>query len=101
VKPANRESPKQLEKVIRGMNSDIKTSVQTFVIDHFVKIPDMVVDDDMSFLESGLIDSMGALELVAFLEETFKFSVEDEEIIPENLDSISRLVKYINLKIGA
>jgi acyl carrier protein len=57
--------------------------------------------DGISFIDGGIIDSVGVLELVAFLEETFGFRVEDEELIPENLDSVDKLVTYIDLKLAA
>ena len=52
--------------------------------------------NDTSFLEKGIVDSTGVLELVAFLEETFKVKVEDEELIPENLDSVNNLVGFVS-----
>ncbi|MBE0409084.1 MAG: acyl carrier protein [Anaerolineales bacterium] len=51
--------------------------------------------DDASFLEEGIVDSVGIMELVAFVEDQFKFSVLDEDIIPDNFDSVSRLATYI------
>ena len=57
--------------------------------------------NDTSFLEEGIIDSVGVLELVAYLESAFDFRIEDEEIIPENLDSVNRLVAFIALKSAA
>lgn len=54
--------------------------------------------DHTSFLEKGIVDSTGVLELVAFLEETFNITVEDEELVPENLDSVSNLVKFVSQK---
>jgi len=58
------------------------------------------MDDRCSFLENGIIDSTGILELVGFLEETFEIAIEDEELVPENLDSISNVVHYIQTKLG-
>jgi acyl carrier protein len=55
--------------------------------------------NDTSFLEKGIVDSTGVLELVGFLEETFDIKVEDEELVPENLDSVSNLVKFVNQKL--
>jgi acyl carrier protein len=55
---------------------------------------------DVSFLEEGIMDSTGVLELVMFVEETFHVTVEDEEIVPENFDSVSRLAAYIRRKIA-
>lgn len=56
------------------------------------------LDDNDSFLEKGIIDSTGMLELVAFLEEKFGVRIEDDELVPENLDSVARLVDFITRK---
>ncbi len=54
--------------------------------------------DDASFLEEGIVDSQGVMELVAFVEDTFHFSVDDMEIIPDNFDSVNKLACYIQQK---
>jgi acyl carrier protein len=54
--------------------------------------------DDVSFLEEGIVDSMGIMELVMFVGETFGITVEDEELVPDNFDSISRVAAYIRRK---
>ena len=54
--------------------------------------------DEASFLEEGIIDSTSVLDLVVFVEETFGISVDDEEITPENFDSVSQLVAFVHLK---
>jgi acyl carrier protein len=56
--------------------------------------------DDASLLEEGIMDSTGVLDLVAFIEESFSIRVEDEELIPENLDSVDRLVAFVEKKTG-
>jgi acyl carrier protein len=56
--------------------------------------------EDTSFLENGIIDSTGVLELIAFLEKTFGISIEDQEIVPENLDSIGRVAAYVHTKLN-
>lgn len=53
------------------------------------------IDASASFLDGGVLDSTGVLELVAFLEETFVIDVADDELLPENLDSVERLVRFI------
>ena len=53
-----------------------------------------------SFLESGIIDSTGVLELVTFIEETFPVAIDDDELIPDNLDSIDNLVRFIEAKLA-
>ena len=56
--------------------------------------------DDVSFVQEGIIDSIGMLELVAFVEENFQCDVQDQEIIPENFDSVNNLALYIRKKSG-
>ena len=51
------------------------------------------------FVENGIIDSAGVLELINFLENTFGITIEDKEIVPENLDSIGRVAAYIQDKL--
>lgn len=56
------------------------------------------IDDATSFLDTGLIDSTGVLELVDFLEEQFEISVEDDELVPDHLDSVGNICKYLESK---
>ena len=56
--------------------------------------------DETSFLAEGIVDSTGVLELVMFVEETFAIAVQDEEIVPENFDSLSCLAAYVRHKLG-
>lgn len=57
--------------------------------------------DDTSFLEEGIIDSTGVLELVLFVEEIFGFDVPDSDLTPQNFDSITNLASYIRTKMFA
>ena len=57
--------------------------------------------DDASFLEEGIVDSMGIMELVMFVDESFGIAVEDEELTPDNFDSVSKLAAYIRRKTEA
>ena len=79
----------------------VKTKVRSFVIENFLFGDANGLKDDTSFLEEGIIDSTGVLELVTFLEEEFEIEVEDEELIPENLDSVDNIGVYIEGKINA
>ena len=54
--------------------------------------------DDVSFLEEGIIDSLGVLELSMFVEETFGFQVVQQDLTPENFDSVNNLAAYIRKK---
>ena len=77
----------------------VKQKLGKFVSDTFIKgRTDKVLSDDDSFFENEIIDSTGVLELVLFIEESFGFRVEDEEIVPDNLDSLNKLVKYVQSK---
>ncbi len=55
--------------------------------------------DDASFLDEQIVDSMNVLELVMFVEETFGISVEDQEIVPDNFDSVSKLAAFVYRKL--
>ena len=57
--------------------------------------------DDASFLEEGIVDSQGVMELVMFVEDEFNLTVDDEDITPDNFDSVSLLADYINRKSGS
>jgi acyl carrier protein len=78
---------------------EIKEIFKSFVINSFIKEENIDLDDDFSFIEQGIVDSVGVLELVAFIETTFHFRVEDEELVPENLDSINKLLNYVQSKL--
>ena len=79
----------------------IEEQVRQYIADNFLFSEDgYQLPDDVSFLEEGIVDSTGVLELVMFVEETFNVTVEDEEIVPENFDSVSRLAAYIRRKIA-
>lgn len=60
--------------------------------------PTARIDDSTSLLDTGLINSTGVLELVDFLEEQFDITVEDTELVPENLDSIRNICRYLESK---
>lgn len=79
----------------------IEKQIGQYIADNFLFSENgYQLPDDTSFLEEGIVDSTGVLELVMFVEETFNVTVEDEEIMPENFDSVSRLAAYIHRKIA-
>ncbi len=80
--------------------SGIKEKIVGFIKENFLlyQDDDDPLDEDSSFLEEGIIDSTGVLEIISFLEETFLIKVDDEELIPENLDSVSRLTRFVERK---
>ncbi len=80
------------------MKKNIQKTFRNFIIENFLFEEDDNLKEDTSFLENGIIDSTGVLELVMFIEETYGISVEDDEIVPENLDSISKIAEYVQRK---
>ena len=81
------------------MNRVIDEQLRSFIYSNFLLGQDFVLSGSDSFLEKGVIDSMGVLELIAFLQETFGITVEDEELTPDNLDSFNNLAVYIAHKL--
>lgn len=79
--------------------NDIKGRIRTFVVDNFLFGTAESLENDTSFLEEGIVDSTGILELIAFIEETFGVCVEDNELIPENLDSIDNVATFLETKL--
>ena len=78
---------------------DIRSEVRTFIMENFLfgEGGDSL-SDEQSFLEGGILDSTGVLELVEFLENHFSIRVEDDELAPENLDSIARIARFVTAK---
>ena len=72
--------------------------IREFIVENFLFGDDEGLDNDTSFLENGIIDSTGILELVEFLDDTFNIQIADEELIPENLGSIDNIVEFISQK---
>ncbi len=79
--------------------SETKEKIREFILETFLFGSDEGLTDETSFLDEGVIDSTGILELVNFLEEEFGIEVDDEELVPENLDSIKNVSEYLGRKI--
>ena len=81
------------------MATDIKHSIREFIQTSFpFREGRQQIADDKSLLRAGLIDSTGILELVSYLEAEFNIAVHDEEIVPENLNSIGKIMAYVAMK---
>ena len=80
---------------------NIKDQVRSFIEDNFMMGSTAIkLAETDSFMERHIIDSTGFIELVTFLEETFSIKVEEEEMVPENLDSLERIAHYVQRKRG-
>ena len=85
----------------RKTDINIKQKLKVFIRDKFlIGYKDDDLNDNDSFLEKGIIDSTGVLELVNYIEDTFSIKIEDEELIPDNLDSLNKLEIFIKKKIS-
>lgn len=82
------------------MQATYARDVRDFIVSDFLLGRGDSLKEDTSFLEAGIIDSTGILELVAFLEERYAIQITDEELVPENLDSIHRIVGYLEKKLA-
>ena len=82
------------------MKQKIEQEIRNFIVENFLfgDSSNGLKGTD-SFLDNGIIDSTGVLELVSHLEETYGFRVEDEELVPENLDSIACVSDFIIRKL--
>lgn len=75
--------------------------LRRFIIESFLPQSGLTAfKDSDSFMEHGIIDSTGILELLEFIEEQFKIKVEDDEVIPDNLDSLNKLASFVQRKIA-
>ncbi|MBP1841961.1 acyl carrier protein [Rhizobium petrolearium] len=83
------------------MANAFENAVREFIAENFLFRADAEVTNSQSLLETGVIDSTGVLELIAFLEQTYGITVADEEIVPENLDSIDNMTRYLASKLPA
>ncbi len=80
--------------------NEIREQVRSYIVDNFLFGDDNGLEDCTSFLDSGILDSTGILEVISFLEEQFAVKVKDDELIPENLDSIANLMGYLGRKMA-
>ena len=73
--------------------------IRNYILENFLFTDDpAAIEDDASFLEQGIIDSVGALEIALFIEQSFGFAVQEDEMLPENLDSVDNLVAFVSRK---
>jgi acyl carrier protein len=89
-----------MPEAIRPMPAnDIEREVRSFLIDHFLSGRAERLREDGSLL-GNVVDSMGVLELVTYLQDRFSITVEDEDVVPGNLDSVNNLVAFVARKLG-
>lgn len=76
-----------------------EATIKSYILENYLFTDDQsALNSEDSFLEGGILDSTGILELIYFIEDEFGVTVEDEEMVPENLDSVNNIVAYIERK---
>ena len=75
--------------------SAVQARVRTHILDNFLLGTVDSLDERTSLMDSGILDSTGAMELVALLKSTFSITIDDDEIIPENLNSLARISDFV------
>jgi acyl carrier protein len=81
--------------------TDIEREIHNFILDNFLFGKDGGLKPSDSLIGKGVIDSTGVLELVSFLQERYEIYIEDEEVIPDNLDSIMNLATFVSRKLSS
>lgn len=77
-----------------------KNELRSYILENFLFTEDQnALNDDDSFMEKEIIDSTGILEVIEFIEDTCGIKVEDEDMTPDNLDSITKIMVYVNNKL--
>ena len=79
---------------------EIETKLREFILKNLYYAEDRAIEDYDSFLETGVVDSMGVMELVAFVQREFGLEVAQEEIVVENFDSIRKLAAFVRRKLA-
>lgn len=76
----------------------LNNELRTFIVENFLFGQASEFSDDDSFLKSGIIDSTGVVELISWVEERYSIRIEDDEILPDNLDSINKVSRFVTRK---
>jgi len=82
-------------------SEQVEQQIRDFLAENFIYDATVEVGLDDSFMENGIVDSTGVLELIMWVESNFGVHVEDAEVLPENFDSIRNLAGYALRKMGA
>jgi acyl carrier protein len=106
ISAGNRKGSKPvLNPVLKGKSRlfggilEYKNEIRNFILENFMMgMEENELQDSDSLLDKGIIDSTGVLELVGFIEEHYQITIEDDELVPDNLDSVNNLVKFIDKK---
>jgi acyl carrier protein len=86
---------------MNAMAVNVKEQIRNYIVTNLLFSSNGYrLDDNTSFLDEGIVDSTGVVELVLFVEENFGCTVDDSEIVPDNFDSVNNLAAYIDRKLN-
>ncbi|MBX3231215.1 MAG: acyl carrier protein [Labilithrix sp.] len=82
--------------------AETREKIRTMLLENFLKgaAPE-TLKDDVSLERAHIVDSVRTLELIMFIEETFGFTVENDDAVPENFDTVNAIVAYVERKKGS
>jgi len=83
-------------------SQSVEESIRSFVAQNLLYAEgDFPYSDDASFLQEGIVDSLGVMQLVEFVAKTFELKVDQQEVTPENFDSVTKLAGFVRRKVQA
>ena len=77
---------------------DVQQEIRSYIVDKMLFDDGEILDEDISFQDSGALDSTGFLELITFIEERFGIEISDRELIPENFDTLRKVAGFVQSK---
>lgn len=77
----------------------LQEEIRSFIVDNFLFGDPGNLSNDSSFIREGIVDSTGILQLVEFVQQQYQVVVEDEDLIPENLDSVNKVAAFVENKL--
>jgi len=77
-----------------------RKKIRNYIAENLLLGSGETLDDEASLLDSGILDSTGAIEMVAFLESAFAITIADHELVAENLDSVARIAAFVEAKLA-
>lgn len=80
--------------------ADIKTSIKDFILEEFAPDGDIDVEDGTDLLDDGVVDSLGIITLISFIENEFNVSIENHEVTLDNFETLQRIAKLVESKTG-
>ena len=85
--------------LIMGQKMSVEEKIRAFILENYLFTDDQSeLKNDDSFLDHGILDSTGILEIIFFIEDEFKIKIKDEEMTPDNLDAVDKIVAFIHRK---